>query len=228
MNTKVIKSALHDTLPVFAGYMVLGMGFGMIMHASGYGIAFAVAMSLFIYAGSMQYAAVGLFLDGVPLLTIALTTLVVNARHLFYGISMIDKYKGSGIRKAYMIFALTDETYSIVCNSSKGTDYYFYVSLINHIYWVAGTAIGALAGGLVRFNTKGLDFALTAMFITIFTDQWINSEDHIPALIGIAVTAACRIIFGSSSFLIPSMIIILGLLLLLPKIRKPAGKENHD
>lgn len=224
MKSETIKSALHDTIPVLAGYMVLGAGFGMIMNASGYGIAWSVAMSMFIYAGSMQYAAIGLFLDGASLVTVALTTLVVNARHLFYGISMIDRYKDAGAKKPYMIFALTDETYSIVCNSDRGTDYYFYVSLFNQIYWVAGTAIGALAGELISFNTTGLDFALTAMFITIFVDQWMKNKDHVPALIGVIVTFICLMVFGSSSFLIPSMIIILGLLFI--KMKKETLPEE--
>ena len=213
MKTDDIKTALQDTLPVLAGYMVLGTGFGMIMNAAGYGFVPAFAMSAFIYAGSMQYAAVGLFADGAGLVTVALTTLIVNARHLFYGISMIDKYKNAGAKKPYMVFALTDETYSIVCHTDKGTDYCFWVSLFNHIYWLAGTAIGALAGSILSFNTEGLDFALTAMFITIFTDQWMNSDDHTPAIIGLAVSIVCLLIFGADRFLIPSMIVILAVLL---------------
>ena len=131
-----VKSALQDTLPVLAGYIVLGAGFGMIMNASGYGLVYSLAMSMFIFAGSMQYAAIGLFVDNVSLAVVALTTLVINARHLFYGISLIDRYKDTGVKKPYLIFALTDETYSIVCNSDKGENYCFLVSLFNQIYWV--------------------------------------------------------------------------------------------
>ena len=227
MKSDVIKSALHDTIPVLAGYMVIGIGFGMIMNASGYGPVWSVAMSLFIYAGSMQYVAIGLFLDGASFITVALTTLLVNARHLFYGISMIDRYKDAGAKKPYMIFALTDETYSIVCNSDKGTDYYFYVSLFNHLYWIVGTLIGGLAGEVLHFNTAGMDFALTALFITIFVDQWMKNKDHIPAIIGVVVTLICLLVFGSSNFLIPSMIIILGLIFIKMKKEESGPKEKE-
>ena len=222
-----VKSALQDTLPVLAGYIVLGAGFGMIMNASGYGPVYSLAMSMFIFAGSMQYAAIGLFMDNVSLAVVALTTLVINARHLFYGISLIDRYKDTGVKKPYLIFALTDETYSIVCNSDKGENYCFLVSLFNQIYWVAGTVIGALAGKLISFNTMGLDFALTAMFITIFVDQWMKTKDHIPAIIGVLAAFACLMIFGSDNFLIPSMIIILGLLLLRMKDKSSDGKGSE-
>ena len=222
-----VKSALQDTLPVLAGYIVLGAGFGMIMNASGYGMVYSLAMSMFIFAGSMQYAAIGLFMDNVSLAVVALTTLVINARHLFYGISLIDRYKDTGVKKPYLIFALTDETYSIVCNSDKGENYCFLVSLFNQIYWVAGTVIGALAGKLISFNTTGLDFALTAMFITIFVDQWMKTKDHIPAIIGVLAAFACLMIFGSDNFLIPSMIIILGLLLLRMKDKSSDGKGSE-
>ena len=217
------KSAVQDTLPVLAGYLFIGMGFGMIMNASGYGIAFPLAMSAFIFAGSMQYAAIGLFADGAGILTVALTTLIVNARHIFYGLSMIDRYKDAGKRKPYMIFALTDETYSIVCSTEKGNDYCFLVSLINHIYWMAGTLIGALLGNIVHFNTEGMDFALTALFITIVTDQWLKSSDHVPALIGIISSVLCLLVFGPDRFLIPSMILILAALLLR---RRKEGKND--
>lgn len=227
MKSDDVKSALQDTLPVLAGYIVLGAGFGMIMNASGYGPVYSLAMSMFIFAGSMQYAAIGLFMDNVSLAVVALTTLVINARHLFYGISLIDRYKDTGVKKPYLIFALTDETYSIVCNSNKGENYCFLVSLFNQIYWVAGTVIGALAGKLISFNTTGLDFALTAMFITVFVDQWMKTKDHIPAIIGVLAAFACLMIFGSDNFLIPSMIIILGLLLLRMKDKSSDGKGSE-
>lgn len=173
-------------------------------------------MSVFIYAGSMQYAAIGLLASGAPLITIALTTLMVNIRHLFYGISMIGKYKDTGKAKPYLIFALTDETYSLVCSDTNKTEasgenptaYYFLVSLFNQIYWVAGSVLGALAGSAVKFNSDGIDFALTALFLTIFLEQWLSASDRTPAIIGIASSLVCLIIFGSETFLIPSMIII--------------------
>lgn len=214
MKNVNFKKMVRDTIPVIAGYIVLGMGFGIIMKANGYNIWFALAMSLFIYAGSMQYAAISLFTSGASLLTVALTTLAVNARHLFYGISMVDKYKDTGIRKTYMIFALTDETYSLVCDTNQGTNYCFYVSLVNQCYWIMGTVIGSVLGSNVSFNTKGIDFALTALFLTIFIEQWIKNKNHFPAVTGVFISIICLLIFGPSNFLIPSMFIIATILLL--------------
>ena len=214
MTNQEFKTVIHDTVPVMTGYLVLGAGFGMIMKTNGYGIILTIAMSVFIYAGSMQYAAIGLLTGGASYLTVALTTLAVNARHLFYGISMIDKYKNSGIRKPYLIFALTDETYSLVCTTEKGTNYCFYVSLFNQLYWVCGSIIGSLLGSALKFNTKGIDFSLTALFITIFIDQIITKKQYFSAVTGFAVSVICLLIFGQNSFLIPAMIIITAVLLL--------------
>ena len=214
MTNQDFKTVIHDTVPVMTGYLVLGAGFGMIMKTNGYGIILTIAMSVFIYAGSMQYAAIGLLTGGASYLTVALTTLAVNARHLFYGISMIDKYKNSGIRKPYLIFALTDETYSLVCTTEKGTNYCFYVSLFNQLYWVCGSIIGSLLGSALKFNTKGIDFSLTALFITIFIDQIISKKQYFSAVTGFAVSVICLLFFGQNSFLIPAMIIITAVLLL--------------
>ena len=217
---QMLKPALLATIPVLTGYLVLGFGFGIIMKAAGYGIPLAVAMSVFIYAGSMQYVAVGLLTGGASALTALATTLMVNARHLFYGLSMLDKYKNAGARKPYLIFALTDETYSLVCGDTpnippaRRTDYYFLVSLLNQSYWIAGTLAGAVTGSLVRFNSEGIDFALTALFLTVFLEQWLTSEKHVPAVTGVAVSAACLLLFGGDQFLIPAMVIIALLLCL--------------
>lgn len=205
---------------MLTGYLVLGMGFGVIMNANGYGVWWSLAMSVFIYAGSMQYAAVGLMTGGASLITVALTTLAVNARHLFYGISMVDTYKTAGVKKAYMIYALTDETYSLVCHSTRDTAYAFLVSLFDHMYWVSGTLIGALIGDVLPFSTKGIDFALTALFITVFVEQWMSSKDHFPAVAGVAISAVCLLIFGKENFLIPSMIAIAAALLLKRRVHR--------
>ncbi len=211
---KVLKPAFLDTLPVMTGYLVLGFGFGIILKANGFDTLLAIAMSLFIYAGSMQYAAIGLFTGGASIILTALTTLMVNARHIFYGISMLDKYRGMGKRKLYLIFALTDETYSLVCTDNpkiseedRGS-YYLAVSLLNHAYWVGGTALGALVGSVLTFNSEGIDFALTALFLTVLVEQWLSTKKHTPALVGLLATAACLLIFGSEAFLIPAMLII--------------------
>lgn len=171
-------------------------------------------MSVLIYAGSMQYAAIGLITGGASLLTVALTTLMVNARHLFYGISMIERYGGMGAAKPYLIFALTDETYSLVCrdipdvSARERKKYYFFTSLFDHLYWISGTASGALLGAVVSFDSRGIDFALTALFVTVFLEQWLSTKRHLPAICGVLSTLVCRIIFGKDGFLIPSMLLI--------------------
>ena len=220
---QILKSAFVATLPVLTGYLVLGFGFGIVLDAAGYSILLALAMSAFIYAGSMQYVAIGLLTGGASLFTVALTTFMVNARHLFYGISMLDKYKGVGKRKPYLIFALTDETYSLVCGDNPAIpeegkrNYYFFVTLFNHIYWVLGSVLGAFFGTLIEFNTQGIDFALTALFVTVFLEQWLSTREHGPAVIGILVSVGCLLLFGSGSFLIPAM---LGIALLLCLYRR--------
>ena len=211
---KVFKPALAATLPVMAGYLILGFGFGIIIKANGYSTVLAAAMSIFIYAGSMQYVAIGLMTGGASLITTALTTLMVNIRHLFYGVSMLEKYQNTGKAKPYLIFALTDETYSLVCGELPGlapedrTSYELLVSLLNHLYWIVGSIAGAVTGSLIRFNSQGIDFALTALFLTVFTDQWLTAKKHGPALIGLGASVASLLIFGKDNFLIPAMLII--------------------
>ena len=227
--TQLLKRALKDTVPVLTGYLVLGFGFGILLHQSGYGVAWSFAMSLFIYAGSMQYLSVSLLTGGAGLLTAALTTVVVNARHLFYGISMVDAYKGAGKKKPYLIFALTDETYSLVSRDSapEGLSrhgYCFLVSLFNQIYWVAGSVLGSGAGSLIPINYEGIEFVLTALFVTIFVEQWLSSENHIPAITGVVSTAVCLVLFGKDIFLIPSMVIIAVSLILM---RKTGKEDSH-
>lgn len=209
----LVKRSFLDTLPVMAGYLFLGTGFGMLLHSKGYGILWAAAMSIFIYAGSMQYLAVDLLSGGASLITAAITTLMVNARHLFYGISMIDKYKGCGWRKPYLIFALTDETYSLNCGGapedvSDSKTYFFLVSLFNQCYWVTGSMLGVLVGSILPVSTEGIDFALTALFVTVFVEQWKSTGDHIPAMIGVLASVLCLLLFGTGNFLIPAMVLI--------------------
>ena len=225
---KLLKTAFLATLPVLTGYLVLGFGFGIIMKANGFSTALTFAMSLLIYAGAMQYVAIGLFTGGASLLTVALTTLMVNARHLFYGISMLEPYKNMGKAKPYLIFGLTDETYSLVCGDNAAVSpeekkkYYVLVTLFNHIYWVAGSVLGAVAGTLLQFNSEGIDFALTALFLTVFLEQWLTAETHTPAIIGVAVSVGCLLLFGAEHFLIPAM---LGIALLLSLYKGEAAHE---
>jgi len=224
---KLLKAAFLSSLPVMAGYLVLGFGFGIVAVKSGFGFWWAAAMSVFIYAGSMQYVAVSLLSSGATLISVALTTLMVNARHLFYGISMLRRYKHAGAKKPYLIFGLTDETYSLVCKrkAPEGLDFHnyaFWLTLLNQSYWIAGTALGALVGANLSFNTAGIEFAMTALFITVFVDQWKATKDHIPALAGIGVTIACLILYGSNRFLIPAMLLISMILAL-----RVMGEDRH-
>ena len=230
MKKDAVRIAFLDTLPVMAGYVFLGFGFGILLFQSGYGVLWSVGMSLFIYAGSMQYLTVSLLTGGAGLLTAALTTVVVNARHLFYGISMVDAYKGAGKKKPYMIFALTDETYSLVSQNQVPAGisrhgYCFLVSLFDHIYWVVGSALGSLTGTFLPVNYEGIEFALTALFVTIFVEQWLSTTDHRPAFMGVAATVLCLILFGRDVFLIPSMVIIA---VLLTTMRRTGKETTHD
>ena len=218
----VIVKAFYRSFPVMAGYLVLGIGFGILLRNAGYGVLWAFAMSALIYAGSMQYVGIGLLTGGASVITTIVTTIMVNARHLFYSISMIDKYRGTGKYKPYLIFALTDETYSLLCDD-KGpspetlNQYRFFVSLFNQCYWVAGSVIGSLLGSVLPFSTEGIEFSMTALFIASFTEQWITSKDHVPALTGLISTVLCLVIFGAEKFLIPSMLLITFVLTIIRK-----------
>ena len=220
MNRQTVKNAFFKSIPVFAGYMVLGIGFGILLRSAGFGVLWAFAMSTFIYAGSMQYVGVSLLSGGAAVLTAALTTFMVNARHLFYSISMLDTYKDAGPYKPYLIFALTDETYSLLCDKKTppGDDpdrYRFFVSLFNQCYWVLGSVIGSLLGAVIPFSTEGIEFSMTALFIASFTEQWLSTKDHVPALTGLFSTLLCLVLFGASRFLIPAMLLITLVLTLL-------------
>lgn len=232
MNAKIWKRALIHTLPVMAGYVVLGLGFGILLRVAGYGALWALAMAVFMFAGSMQYVGVSLIASGTPLLTVALTTLMVQARHLFYGISMIDRYRGAGPKKLYLMHALTDETYSLICNShlpdfADAHSYYFAVSLLNHLYWIAGCMLGSLAGAILPFSSEGVDFAMTALFVTVFVEQWLSDKEHRPALVGLGATLLCLLVFNSDSFLIPAMVLILLSLALLKKPIEAKEAKRH-
>ena len=228
---QIIREAFVATTPVLAGYVVLGMGFGILLSSKGYGPLWSLAMSLFIYAGSMQYLTIDLLTGGASLITAALTTLMVNARHLFYGVSMIEGYQGMGWRKPYAIFGLTDETYSLVCHDDGQMTkddrhrYCFWVSLLDHLWWVSGSVIGALLGQIIPFSLEGIDFALTALFVTVFVEQWLSTKDHAAALIGVGASVLCLVLFGADGFLIPAMLLILAGLSLLRLLRKE--REQH-
>ena len=220
MKIQTVKQAFYKSIPVLAGYIVLGIGFGILMQNAGYGVLWTTSMSVFIFAGSMQYAGVGLLAGGASVLTTIVTTIVINARHLFYSISMIDKYKNAGKYKPYMIFALTDETYSLLCDGKvpDGVEpnlYRFLVSFFNQCYWIAGSIIGNLLGTVLPFSTAGIEFSMTALFVASFTEQWLKSKNHAPALTGLLCTLLCLLVFGQENFLIPAMLLITLVLTLL-------------
>ena len=212
-----IRKAFIKSLPVMAGYIVLGIGFGILLRNEGYGVLWAFSMSLLIYAGSMQYAGISLISGAASVFTVMITTVMINARHLFYSISMIEKYKDAGIYKPYLIFALTDETYSLLadgnvpsgCNPDR---YRFFVSMFNHLYWIGGSVLGSVIGKALPFSTWGIEFSMTALFAASFAEQWVSSHEHIPALTGICITGVSLMVFGPNRFLIPAMIGILVLL----------------
>ena len=207
MRAGVVR-AFHDTIPVMTGYVVLGIGFGVLLSTKGYGALWAAASGIAVYSGTMQFVAAEMFTAMTPLSTAGMTALMVSARHVFYGLSMIERYeKIHGLKKAYMIYALTDETYSLVCRSDD-EDYCFWVSLLDQTYWISGGVIGALLDQVLKFDSRGIDFALTALFVSICVEQWLNSDEHIPALTGLTGSVLCLLVFGAEHFLIPSMIII--------------------
>lgn len=214
MNKTVFKKALTAALPVMYSYLIIGMGFGMVVQSRGYSALWAGAMSVFIYAGSMQFVALELIGSGASLLTAAITTVMVNLRHVFYGLSMVDKYKNAGACKPYLIYALSDETYSLVCNPPEllpGEERVFYllVTAMDQSCWVLGSILGGLLGAALPFSTEGVDFALTALFVSVVAEQWLSSKDHTPALLGLGLSLLCLLLFGADQFLLPAMVLIL-------------------
>ena len=215
------------------GYIAIGIAFGLMLQSIGYGVGWAALMSLVIYAGSGQYLGVSLLAMGAPLTQVALLTFIINFRHLVYGLSLLEKLRGMGIRKLYMIFGLTDETYALLSSAQppagiKAHDFYFWIALLNHSYWIAGSVIGAVAGQLLGFDTTGVDFAMTALFIVIAIDQWKSYPKHLPALLGTVATVTCLVLFGADNMLIPALaIIILVLALARPHLdhTKPKGAD---
>lgn len=228
MEKKLFKKAFYKTLPILLSYVVIGFGFGMLLRQAGYGLLWAFAMSLLIYAGSMQYVGISLLSAPATLLTTVFTTLIVNARHLFYSISMIKKYEKAGKFKPYLIFALTDETYALIAsdkNTANSYKYYFYVSLLNHMYWIIGTILGSVFAKALPFDIAGLEFSMTALFLVAFVEQWLDKKHKAPSIIGLLVTLLSRLIFGLSIFLIPAMIgIIVVLLLFKDRLGEVNGK----
>lgn len=227
------KAAFPHTIPVLAGFLFLGFAYGVLMKSKGYGAGWSVLMSLFAFAGSAQYAAIIALTTVFNPINAFVLSLIVNARHVFYSISMLDKYREMGKMKGYLIFGLCDETFSIVSSTKPPKDvepkmFYFFITLLDHCYWVVGTALGGLFGLVISMNLKGLDFVLTALFVTIFVGQWKIRSNRGPAMIGVLCSIVCLMLFGESRFIIPAMILIIAIITLLQKplsVTKQAAKE---
>lgn len=217
---KNVFEALKASIPVMMGYVVLGMAFGMLLEDKGYHWGYALLMSVTIYAGSMQFVAIDLLTSGASLINAAIMTLLINARHLVYGLSMLKRFDQMGKLKPYMVFSLTDETYSLLVGmkTPEGCDekkFLFFISFFDQCYWIIGSVIGSILGSLLTMNTTGLDFAMTALFVVIVVEQFLSSQKHLYSYLGFGISIVCLLIFGSDAFIIPSMVgIIVGLLLM--------------
>lgn len=227
MKKKTFKAALPHTLPICIGFLFLGMSYGFLMKSKGFPFYYPMFMSMFIFAGSMEFVTANLLLSAFNPVYAFFLTLMVNARHLFYGISMLEKYKNTGLKKLYLIFGMCDESFTINCTVTPPDDvdkgwFMFFVTLLNQIYWVFGATLGALLGYVIHFNTKGLDFVMTALFVVMFLNQWEQSKNHRPALVGVGCSLLCLVIFGSENFILPAMALII---LCLTFTEKPKNKE---
>lgn len=217
-HAAALRAAFPATIPVLTGYLCIGMAYGLLMANAGYGVFWALLLSLLCYAGSMEFVAVSLLTAGFDPVQALLMALMINARHAFYGLSMLEKYRGTGWARPFLIFSLTDETFSLVStleppDGVTRRDFYFWISLLDYLYWQMGSVLGALIGGLLPFDTTGLDFALTALFIVLFLEQWRKRENRPVALIGLGCTAASLAVVGADRLVIPAMVLILAVLL---------------
>ena len=227
---QAFRAAAPQTVPVFAGYLVLGMGYGIYVQSLGLPVWMPMLMGTVVYGGSLEFVLASLLLGTFSPLSAFLMALMIQARHLFYGLAMLERYKGYGLRSFYMIFAMSDETFSITCSAEppQGIDrgwFMFFITLLDQFYWVASAAMGAALGAVLPFSTEGVDFVMTAMFVVIFLNQWEKEKQHASAVIGLAAPLVCLRIFGAGSFLIPSMVCVLAALLLL---RRPIEAKESE
>ena len=222
-------AAFPHTIPILTGFIFLGMTYGILITTKGFPVWFPILTSICVFAGSAEFAAVTYLLGGFDPLSALAMTLMINARHLFYGISMLEKYKGTGIKKIYLIFGLCDESFSVNCSAQApdGVDkglFMFFVTLLDQLYWIIGCSLGGIFGSFLTFNTMGLEFVMTAMFVVIFIEQWLKEKDHTISVVGLAIPLACLIVFGADKFIIPSMLALLGILALLRAPLEKGGK----
>ena len=223
---KALRAAFPHTIPIMTGFLFLGMTYGIYMNVSGFSFWYPMFMSMTIFAGSMEFVTVNLLLGAFHPMQALWMTLMINARHLFYGISMLDKYKGTGIKKLYLIFGMCDESFSInyMADIPEDVDkgwFMTWVTALNQFYWVLGATLGGIFGSFIQFNTEGLEFVMTALFVVIFLEQWLKEKNHASAIFGIVISVICLIFFGKEDFIIPAMLGILGVMTLL---RKPLEK----
>lgn len=220
VRRRALAAAFPYTIPILTGFLFLGFSYGMLMHAAGFPLYFPTLTSLTIFAGSMEFLTVNLLLAPFQPLQVLALTLMVNARHLFYGLAMLETYKGTGFKKLYLIFGMCDESFSINCTVQPpdGVDrswFYFFVTLLDQSYWVLGATLGSLFGALLPVSTEGLDFVMTAMFMVIFMEQWRKDRRHTSEFLGLGLSALCLLLFGADGFMLPAMVLILGSLILL-------------
>lgn len=230
MRRKALRAAFPYTIPILAGFLFLGMAYGIYMNISGFSWIYPTLMSMTIFAGSMEFVAANLLLGAFDPLGALLLTLMVNARHLFYGLAMLDRFKNTGLKKVYLIFGMCDESFSINCTTDApaGVDqgwFMFFVTLLNQIYWVTGATLGGVFGALIQFDLEGLEFVMTALLLVIFLEQWMKEKRHHTALIGLGMTAVCLAVFGASNFIIPAMLCIIAALTL---FRRPLERTGED
>ena len=227
---RALRAAFPHTIPIMAGFLFLGMTYGVFMVQSGFPLWYPMLTSLVVYGGSLEFVIVNLLLGAFNPLQAFFMALMIQARHLFYGISVLDKYRNLGWKKFYMIFGLTDETFSVNCATEPPADvdagwFRFFVTILDHLYWFTGCTLGALFGMLITFNTQGLDFAMTALFVVIFINQWKKDKQYISALLGLGLSVLSLVIFGKEDFLIPAMAAIMASLAILQKpIEKKGGQ----
>lgn len=228
---KAFAAAFPYTIPIFAGFWFLGMTYGIYMNVSGFSFWYPMLMSLTIFAGSIEFVTVHMLLGAFNPLQAFAMTLMINARHLFYGISMLDRFRGLGWKKFYLIFGMCDESFSINYTADIPEDvdrgwFMFSVTLLNHFYWFSGATLGGIFGSLIHFNTEGLEFVMTAMFVVIFLEQWLKEKDHRSGILGLILSAVCLAAFGADNFIIPAMLAILAVLTVMrPKMEK-GGEEG--
>ena len=219
MKRKALLTAFPYTIPIFAGFWFLGLAYGIYMNASGFSFVYPMLMSLLIFGGSLEFVAVEMLLSPFAPVQVLVMALLIQARHIFYGLSMLEKFKGMGWKKFYLIFGMCDESFSINYTVKIPEDvdkgwFMFFVTLLNHLYWVSGSTIGGIVGSMLHFDTSGISFVMTAMFVVIFMEQWLKEKSHASAYIGLGVSALCLALFGPDSFMIPTMLLIIVLLAL--------------